>query len=154
MKSRKDEIIERKKELNVIKIKLEEIAKNKNRLSLNIDNFDKSINALKLEFDKNKSEFEELDANYRNYNQYFEEKQIEYNKYSRELNTLIYEEKDNKEFVDKQKNLLELLKSNYSSFMLNQYIPKKQKVFLFVMYYFNDYFRKLFLKIYKIYISI
>ena len=104
LQKRKDEIIERKKELNIIKTKLEEITKNKNRLSLNIEELDKNINTLKLEFDKNKSEFEALDLNYRNYNQYLEEKQIEYNKYSRELNTLIYEEKDNKEFVDKQKS--------------------------------------------------
>ena len=57
-------------------------------------------------------------------------------------------------FLYKQPELLGLLKKHYSSLMVNQYIPKKQKVFLFVMYYFNDYFRKLNLKIYKIYISI
>lgn len=57
-------------------------------------------------------------------------------------------------FLYKQPELLGLLKKHFSSLMSNQYIPKKQKVFLFVMYYFNDYFRKLFLKIYKIYISI
>lgn len=56
-------------------------------------------------------------------------------------------------YRDKQLELLDLLNNHYSSFVKNPFIPKRQKVFLFVMCYFNSYFRKLFLKIYQSYNS-
>ena len=104
LQKRKDEMIERKKELSSIKLKLETIFKNKEIVSLKIKEIEDGISKLKSTIEKDKIEFDKIDNNYKDYNKHFEEKRIEFNKYSRELNTLIYEEKDNTEFIEKQEN--------------------------------------------------
>ena len=104
LQKRKDEMIERKKELSSIKLKLETISKNKETVSLKVKEIEDGISKLKSTIEKDKVEFDKIDNNYKDYNKHFEEKRIEFNKYSRELNTLIYEEKDNTEFIEKQEN--------------------------------------------------
>ena len=99
----KDELLERKKELKVIKEKMNEIQNEREKLSKKLEKLSKILEAEENERQKIQKELEVMEENYREFLKEYDNFNSEYNKRKREIGTLEYEIKQNNDFIVSRK---------------------------------------------------
>ena len=99
----KDELLERKKELKVIKEKMNEIQNESKELSKKLEKLSKTLETEENERQKIQKELELMEENYREFLKEYDNFNSEYNKRKREIGTLEYEIKQNNDFIVSRK---------------------------------------------------
>ena len=99
----KDELLERKKELKVIKEKMDEIQNEREELSKKLEKLSKTLETEENERQKIQKELEVMEENYREFLKEYDNFNSEYNKRKREIGTLEYEIKQNNDFIVSRK---------------------------------------------------
>ena len=99
----KDELLERKKELKVIKEKMNEIQNEREELSKKLAKLSEILETEENERQKIQKELEVMEENYREFLKEYDNFNSEYNKRKREIGTLEYEIKQNNDFIVSRK---------------------------------------------------
>ncbi len=99
----KDELLERKKELKVIKEKMDEIQNEREELSKKLEKLSKTLETEENERQKIQKELELMEENYREFLKEYDNFNSEYNKRKREIGTLEYEIRQNNDFIVSRK---------------------------------------------------
>lgn len=143
----KDELLERKKELKVIKEKMNEIQNEREELSKKLEKLSEILKAEEKEREKIQKELEVMEGNYREFLKEYDNFSSEYNKRKREIGTLEYEIKQNRDFIDSRKekikenteiieNIVKLIEENKLAIAtLNNEIEKSENI--------NEYYHEL-----------
>ena len=143
----KDELLERKKELKVIKEKMNEIQNEREELSRKLEKLSEILKIEEKEREKIQKELEVMDENYREFLKEYDNFSSEYNKRKREIGTLEYEIKQNSDFIASRKekikenseiieNIVKLIEENKLAIaILNNEIEKSENI--------NEYYHEL-----------
>ena len=143
----KDELLERKKELKVIKEKMDEIQNEREELSKKLEKLSKTLETEENERQKIQKELEVMEENYREFLKEYDNFSSEYNKRKREIGTLEYEIKQNRDFIASRKekikenseiieNIVKLIEENKQTIAtLNNEIEKSENI--------NEYYHEL-----------
>jgi len=143
----KDELLERKKELKIIKEKMNEIQNEREELSRKFEKLSEILKAEEKEREKIQKELEVMEGNYREFLKEYDNFSSEYNKRKREIGTLEYEIKQNRDFIDSRKekikengeiieNIVKLIEENKLAIVtLNNEIEKSENI--------NEYYHEL-----------
>ena len=143
----KDELLERKKELKVIKEKMNEIQNEREELSRKLEKLSEILKAEEKEREKIQKELEVMEGNYREFLKEYDNFSSEYNKRKREIGTLEYEIKQNRDFIASRKekikenteiieNIVKLIEENKLAIAtLNNEIEKSENI--------NEYYHEL-----------
>jgi len=99
----KDELLERKKELKIIKEKMNEIQNEREELSKKLEKLSKTLETEENERKKIQKELEVMEENYREFLKGYDNFNSEYNKRKREIGTLEYEIRQNNDFIVSRK---------------------------------------------------
>ena len=99
----KDELLERKKELKVIKEKMNEIQNEREELSKKLAKLSETLETEENERQKIQKELEVMEENYREFLKEYDNFNSEYNKRKREIGTLEYEIRQNNDFIVSRK---------------------------------------------------
>lgn len=98
----KDELFERKKELNEVNSTLEKLNAEITSYSEKIKNIELSESEITVKIQEGKKELQDSETKNIEFNNEYETVKSEYNRGKRELDTVKFEENDNKEFIEKQ----------------------------------------------------
>lgn len=143
----KDELLERKKELKVIKEKMNEIQNEREELSKKLEKLSEILKTEEKEREKIQKELEVMEGNYREFLKEYDNFSSEYNKRKREIGTLEYEIKQNRDFIASRKekikenseiieNIVKLIEENKLAIAtLNNEIEKSENI--------NEYYHEL-----------
>ena len=143
----KDELLERKKELKVIKEKMNEIQNEREELSRKLEKLSEILKIEEKEREKIQKELEVMEENYREFLKEYDNFSSEYNKRKREIGTLEYEIKQNRDFIASRKekikenteiieNIVKLIEENKLAIAtLNNEIEKSENI--------NEYYHEL-----------
>ena len=143
----KDELLERKKELKVIKEKMNEIQNEREELSKKLEKLSEILKTEEKEREKIQKELEVMEGNYREFLKEYDNFSSEYNKRKREIGTLKYEIKQNRDFIASRKekikenseiieNIVKLIEENKLAIAtLNNEIEKSENI--------NEYYHEL-----------
>ena len=143
----KDELLERKKELKVIKEKMNEIQNEREELSKKLEKLSKTLETEENERQKIQKELEVMEENYREFLKEYDNFNSEYNKRKREIGTLEYEIKQNNDFIVSRKekirenteiieNIVKLIEENKINIVkLNTEIEESENI--------DEYFNEL-----------
>ena len=143
----KDELLERKKELKVIKEKMDEIQNEREELSKKLEKLSKTLETEENERQKIQKELEVMEENYREFLKEYDNFNSEYNKRKREIGTLEYEIKQNNDFIVSRKekirenteiieNIVKLIEENKINIVkLNTEIEESENI--------DEYFNEL-----------
>ena len=143
----KDELLERKKELKIIKEKMNEIQNEREELSRKFEKLSEILKAEEKEREKIQKELEVMEGNYREFLKEYDNFSSEYNKRKREIGTLEYEIKQNRDFIASRKekikenseiieNIVKLIEENKLAIVtLNNEIEKSENI--------NEYYHEL-----------
>ena len=143
----KDELLERKKELKVIKEKMDEIQNEREELSKKLEKLSKTLETEENERQKIQKELEVMEENYREFLKEYDNFNSEYNKRKREIGTLEYEIKQNNDFIVSRKekirenteiieNIVKLIEENKINIVkLNTEIDESENI--------DEYFNEL-----------
>ena len=143
----KDELLERKKELKIIKKKMNEIQNEREELSGKLEKLSEILKAEEKEREKIQKELEVMEENYREFLKEYDNFSSEYNKRKREIGTLEYEIKQNRDFIASRKekikenseiieNIVKLIEENKLAIAtLNNEIEKSENI--------NEYYHEL-----------
>ena len=143
----KDELLERKKELKVIKEKMNEIQNEREELSKKLEKLSEILKTEEKEREKIQKELEVMEGNYREFLKEYDNFSSEYNKRKREIGTLEYEIKQNRDFIASRKekikenseiieNIVKLIEENKQTIAtLNNEIEKSENI--------NEYYHEL-----------
>ena len=143
----KDELLERKKELKVIKEKMDEIQNEREELSKKLEKLSETLETEENERQKIQKELEVMEENYREFLKEYDNFNSEYNKRKREIGTLEYEIKQNNDFIVSRKekirenteiieNIVKLIEENKINIVkLNTEIEESENI--------DEYFNEL-----------
>ena len=143
----KDELLERKKELKVIKEKMNEIQNEREELSKKLDKLSEILETEENERQKIQKELELMEENYREFLKEYDNFNSEYNKRKREIGTLEYEIRQNNDFIVSRKekirenteiieNIVKLIEENKINIVkLNTEIDESENI--------DEYFNEL-----------
>jgi chromosome segregation protein SMC len=143
----KDELLERKKELKVIKEKMNEIQNEREELSRKLEKLSEILKTEEKKREKIQKELEVMEGNYREFLKEYDNFNSEYNKRKREIETLEYEIKQNRDFIASRKekikenseiieNIVKLIEENKLAIVtLNNEIEKSENI--------NEYYHEL-----------
>ena len=143
----KDELLERKKELKVIKEKMNEIQNEREELSGKLEKLSEILKVEEKEREKIQKELEVMEGNYREFLKEYDNFSSEYNKRKREIGTLEYEIKQNRDFIASRRekikenseiieNIVKLIEENKLAIAtLNNEIEKSENI--------NEYYHEL-----------
>ena len=143
----KDELLERKKELKVIKEKMNEIQNEREELSKKLDKLSETLETEENERQKIQKELEVMEENYREFLKEYDNFNSEYNKRKREIGTLEYEIRQNNDFIVSRKekirenteiieNIVKLIEENKINIIkLNTEIEESENI--------DEYFNEL-----------
>ena len=143
----KDELLERKKELKVIKEKMNEIQNEREELSKKLAKLSETLETEENKRQKIQKELELMEENYREFLKEYDNFNSEYNKRKREIETLEYEIKQNNDFIVSRKekikenteiieNIVKLIEENKINIVkLNTEIEESENI--------DEYFNEL-----------
>ena len=143
----KDELLERKKELKVIKEKMDEIQNEREELSKKLTKLSETLETEENERQKIQKELEVMEENYREFLKEYDNFNSEYNKRKREIGTLEYEIRQNNDFIVSRKekikenteiieNIVKLIEENKINIVkLNTEIEESENI--------DEYFNEL-----------
>ena len=143
----KDELLERKKELKVIKEKMNEIQNEREELSKKLDKLSETLETEENERQKIQKELKVMEENYREFLKEYDNFNSEYNKRKREIGTLEYEIRQNNDFIVSRKekikenteiieNIVKLIEENKINIVkLNTEIDESENI--------DEYFNEL-----------
>ncbi len=143
----KDEILERKKELKVIKEKMNEIQNEREELSKKLAKLSETLETEENKRQKIQKELEVMEENYREFLKEYDNFNSEYNKRKREIGTLEYEIRQNNDFIVSRKekirenteiieNIVKLIEENKINIIkLNTEIEESENI--------DEYFNEL-----------
>ena len=143
----KDELLERKKELKVIKEKMNEIQNEREELSKKLAKLSETLETEENERQKIQKELELMEENYREFLKEYDNFNSEYNKRKREIGTLEYEIRQNNDFIVSRKekirenseiieNIVKLIEENKINIVkLNTEIDESENI--------DEYFNEL-----------
>ena len=143
----KDELLERKKELKVIKEKMDEIQNEREELSKKLAKLSETLETEENERQKIQKELEVMEENYREFLKEYDNFNSEYNKRKREIGTLEYEIRQNNDFIVSRKekirenseiieNIVKLIEENKINIVkLNTEIDESENI--------DEYFNEL-----------
>ena len=143
----KDELLERKKELKVIKEKMNEIQNEREELSKKLAKLSETLETEENERQKIQKELEVMEENYREFLKEYDNFNSEYNKRKREIGTLEYEIRQNNDFIVSRKekirenseiieNIVKLIEENKINIVkLNTEIDESENI--------DEYFNEL-----------
>ena len=143
----KDELLERKKELKVIKEKMNEIQNEREELSKKLAKLSETLETEENKRQKIQKELEVMEENYREFLKEYDNFNSEYNKRKREIGTLEYEIRQNNDFIVSRKekikenteiieNIVKLIEENKINIVkLNTEIEESENI--------DEYFNEL-----------
>ena len=143
----KDELLERKKELKVIKEKMDEIQNEREELSKKLAKLSETLETEENKRQKIQKELEVMEENYREFLKEYDNFNSEYNKRKREIGTLEYEIRQNNDFIVSRKekikenteiieNIVKLIEENKINIIkLNTEIEESENI--------DEYFNEL-----------
>ena len=143
----KDELLERKKELKVIKEKMNEIQNEREELSKKLAKLSETLETEENKRQKIQKELELMEENYREFLKEYDNFNSEYNKRKREIGTLEYEIRQNNDFIVSRKekirenseiieNIVKLIEENKINIVkLNTEIDESENI--------DEYFNEL-----------